>query len=859
MKILNKLTLRNLKLNKKRTIVTIIGIILSTALICAVAGMVSSLQATLVENAKENNGNRHITIESVATDDLKYFENNRHVELMYLVENLGYAPLVGSENPYKPYIYIIGYTKEAFANSKINLEDGRLPENASEIVISKSIIDNAEVDINIGDRISLDIGNRVCSDGSIMTQNNPYFVYEEGYNEIDDCNETLDYKYTKEYTVVGIMERLDYNVEAYNAPGYTVITYTDTLTSNSYDVSLLFKDPGYYEDFLNTLANSNNLKNYGYTLNADLLRWQGVGLSGSNQNMLYTVAGVVIAIIILTSVFVIRNSFNISITEKTKQYGMLASIGATSKQIKKNVLYEGFILGIIGIPIGILCGIFADFVLCYVINILLPDFIEETKFIFSVPILPILLSAILAIVTIYLSVISAARKSSKISPIEAIRNNNEIKINPKKLKTPKIINKVFGIGGEIAYKNLKRSRKKYRTTVISLVVSISVFIALSSFLNYGFGVAGQYYKDIAYNLQVSIYPKATEADTVTDGAIKSSYDEILALNNINNYSLQRSILLEIDMKEYMTDEGFYNYYGEEKEEYQDDTLSYLQIISLGDAEYKRYIESLGGNINDYQNGGIIIDDFSYYSSDHYEHYNVYNVSEGDTINGKFEDGNSYQINIVKRTDKRPMGLEGNYSSSGYLIIPDSMMDNLDYNYEALYINSSDTSKLESDINDYLKNTDYEYYLYNVEQEVNAQKSMLLLVAIFLYGFIIVISLIGITNIFNTITTNMNLRSKEFAMLKSIGMTSREFNRMIHLESIFYGTKSLLIGIPLGLLGSFAIYKAFEVGNDLGYMLPWQAILISIVVVFLLITIIMHVSVKKINKQNIIDTIRNENI
>ena len=538
---------------------------------------------------------------------------------------------------------------------------------------------------------------------------------------------------------------------------------------------------------------------------------------------------------------------------------MLASIGATSKQIKKNVLYEGFILGLIGIPIGILCGIFADFVLCYVINILLPDFIEETKFIFSVPILPILLSAILAIVTIYLSVINAARKSSKISPIEAIRNNNEIKINPKKLKTPKIINKIFGIGGEIAYKNLKRSRKKYRTTVISLVVSISVFIALSSFLNYGFGVAGQYYKDIAYNLQVSIYPKATEADTVTDDAIKSSYNEILALNNINNYSLQRSILLEIDMKEYMTDEGFYNYYGEEKEEYQDDTLSYLQIISLGDAEYKRYVESFGGNINDYQNGGIIIDDFSYYSSDHYEHYNVYNVSEGDTINGKFENGNSYQINIVKRTDKRPMGLEGNYSSSGYLIIPDSMIDNLDYNYEALYINSSDTSKLESDINDYLKNTDYEYYLYNVEQEVNAQKSMLLLVAIFLYGFIIVISLIGITNIFNTITTNMNLRSKEFAMLKSIGMTKREFNRMIHLESIFYGTKSLLIGIPLGLLGSFAIYKAFEVGNDLGYMLPWQAILISIVVVFLLITIIMHVSIKKINKQNIIDTIRNDNI
>ncbi len=859
MNILKKITLRNLKLNKKRTIVTIIGIILSTALICAVAGMVSSLQATLIENAKENNGNRHITIENVAKKDLKYFENNRHIDLMYLMENIGYAPLVGSTNPYKPYVYIVGYTAEAFENARIILVDGRLPENASEIIISESIIDNAEVDINIGDRISLDIGNRICSDGSLMMQNNPYFVYEEGYNEIDDCHETLDYKYSKEYTVVGIMERLDYNIEAYNAPGYTVITYTQNLISDSYDVSLLFKDPGYYEDFINTLANSNDLKDYSYNLNADLLRWQGVGLSGSNQNMLYTVAAVVIVIIILTSVFVIRNSFNISITEKTKQYGMLASIGATSKQIKKNVLYEGFILGLIGIPIGILCGIFADFILCYVINILMPDFIQDTKFIFSIPLLPVLLSALLAIITIYLSVISAARKSSKISPIEAIRNNNELKINSKKLKTPKIIQKVFGIGGEIAYKNLKRSRKKYRTTVISLVVSISVFISLSSLLNYGFGVASQYYKDIAYNMQVSVYPKATNAENVTDDMIKETYDEILDLDNIDKYSLHRRVLLEIDMKKYMTDEGFFNYYGEEKNKYTDDTSSYIELIALSDAEYKRYVTSLGGNINDYQNGGIIIDEFSYYSNDHYEHYNIYNFRAGDTLTGILENGNTYQIPIIKRTDIRPMGLEGNYSSSGYLVISDTQMDNLDFTYESLYLYTSDTSKLESEINDYLKNTDYEYYLYNVEQEVNAQKSMLLLIAIFLYGFIIVISLIGITNIFNTITTNMNLRSKEFAMLKSIGMTSREFNRMIHLESIFYGTKSLLIGIPLGLIGSYAIYKAFEVGNDLGYMFPWQAILISIVVVFLLISLIMHISVKKINKQNIIDTIRKDNI
>ncbi len=858
MNILNKLTIRNLKLNKKRTIVTIIGIILATALICAVAGMFSSLQATLIASAKENNGNQHITVEGIKSDDLKYFENNRHVESMYIIENLGYAPLTGSKNPYKPYMYVIAYTEEAFDNTKITLVDGRLPQNASEIIIAKSIIDNAEVNIEIGDRISLDIGSRVCSDGSIMTQNNPYFVYEEGYNEIDECNETLNYKYTKEYTVVGIMERLDYNIESYNAPGYTVITYTDNLSSNSYNVSLLFKDPGYYKDFINTLANSDDLKDYNYTLNADLLRWEGVGLSGSNQTMLYTVAGVVIAIIIITSVFVIRNSFNISITEKTKQYGMLASIGATSKQIKKNVLYEGFILGLIGIPIGILCGILAVFILCNVVNFLMPEFIRDTTFVFSVTILPILLSVALAVITIYLSVISAARKSSKISPIEAIRNNNEIKINPKKLKTPKVIGKIFGIGGEIAYKNLKRSRKKYRTTVISLVVSVAVFISLSSLLNYGFNLTGMYYKDLGFNMEVSIYPKATDTETTNDD-ILSAYNDILSLNNIDKYSLERRTLLEVDGKKYLSDDGFFNYYGDPKDEFNEESLVNIELVSLGDAEYERFIERIGGNKEDCQNGGILIDDGSMYVDDHYKHFNIYNVDVGDTITGKLENSTEYSLNIVARADERPMGLENLYSSSGYIIVSDSMMDSLDYSYNSLFINSSDTTELESDINDYLENTDYEYYLYNVEEEVNAQKSMILLISIFLYGFIIVISLIGITNIFNTITTNMNLRSREFAMLKSIGMTKREFNRMVHLESIFYGTKSLLIGIPLGLLGSFGIYKAFAVGNDFGFIVPYLAILIAVVIVFLLIGLIMHVSVKKINKQNIIETIRNENI
>ena len=184
------------------------------------------------------------------------------------------------------------------------------------------------------------------------------------------------------------------------------------------------------------------------------------------MNMLYAVAGVVIGIIILTSVFVIKNSFDIANQEKKKMYGMLSSVGATSKQIKKNVLHEGFILGLIGIPLGILSGILADYILVIIINYFAKYTSDDFKFVFSISIWPVILSIILGAVTIYLSILRAAKKSSKISPIEAIRNNNEIKINSKKIKSSKLVDKLFGVGGDIAYKNLKRNKKTNRTTII---------------------------------------------------------------------------------------------------------------------------------------------------------------------------------------------------------------------------------------------------------------------------------------------------------------------------------------------------------------------------------------------------------
>lgn len=844
MNILNELTIKNLKLNKKRTIVTIVGIVLSVALICAVAGMVTSFQATLVNIAITDGGNRHLTIENVSKKDLKYFTNNSHVKSMYLSESFGYAK-VDNINKYKPYAYVVGYTKSAFDNTTLKLVSGRLPENNKEIIVSVPFKNSAKV--KIGDTISLDIGKRVCTDGTILNQSNPYFV-EEG--ETDLCHEYITDTSKHEYKIVGITERLNYNIEGYSAPGYTLITKIDKASDNI-NVSLLFKDAKYYKEYINNIANDNDLNKYNITLNDELLRWSGASLSDRTMNMLYAVAGVVIGIIILTSVFVIKNSFDIANQEKKKMYGMLSSIGATSKQIKKNVLHEGFILGLIGIPLGILSGIFADYILVIIINYI--GNFNDVKFVSSISIWPVILSIILGVVTIYLSVVRAAKKSSKIAPIEAIRNNNEIKINSKKIKSSKIVDKLFGVGGDIAYKNLKRNKKRNRTTIISIVISVAVFISLSSFLSYGFKLTNQYYQDANYDIQ--LYLRDTNEEES-----KKIINDIIKMDNVSRYSIIRSMSMIFDYKKY---------YNEDVLEYFDgvEDLS-LRIMSVGEEEFKRILKENKISDTNFDYKGLLIDKNIFYQegSKNYKEVNLLDLNKFKTVTGSINN-KDLNIEILKRIDNSLMGFQKVYSETPTIIVSDEFYDYIVSNYNvnatdsrSLYIKSSDCEKLESLIKEYLLDENINNYsLFNIETEAKAQRSLITLVAIFLYGFIIVISLIGVTNIINTISTNMNLRRREFAMLKSIGMTKNEFNKMINLESIMYSTKALIIGIPLGLLGSFAIYKAFANGSDYGFIFPWQAILIAIFVVYILVSFIMYFALRKTKSENIIDTIKDENI
>lgn len=895
MKILNKLTVKNLKLNKSRTIVTIIGIMLSCALIMVVAGMAASAQQTMVNLQINITGNYDLFVKGANKKIIDNAQANRNVKDIYIKQNLGCAYLPQAKFDTKPYINVVAFNEKSFTDCfNVTLKEGRLPQNGNELVLSQSVIENSKADYKLGDTVALDLGKRVYASGDeIPLDDTDYFNDTKGTEKLVDTHK-------KTYTVVGVFNKVSSSYFA--ADSNSASSSAFTLAEENADINDLFisfTSDG-EKDYITTSGEILNLtgddfeslKNdfevylengdfYEASINKDLLRYKGFALSDEYMRMLFSLAVIIIVIIAISSIFVIRNSFAISITEKTKLYGMLASIGATSKQIRHNVLFEGFVLGIIGIPAGILLGVGVIALLVVILNALLENMLNGISFVYAVPWWAAVISAVMSAVIILFSTLSSAFRASRIAPITAIRGNNDIKINKNKRKSykaPKFIKKLFGVGGEIAYKNLKRSKKKYRTTVISIIVTVAMFISISTFIEYGMKITGDHFKDIPYNITVHANDKLSYDE------YENIYKRIIADTDINSS-------IKACENYYGNIVGLTDYYTEDAKaaELSGGDLAY--VFGVDNKSFKEYVTALGYNYDDVKDKALITNDFKYYNSDNI----LIKGKEFDlpmnTVVKLYPNGNpSYtedDIKEIQKTDPDFVYNPDDYKSVDLVIydtinkeVPGSIVSGImsTLNEGSVLVSEDYFKKLFAEDNEYtsrvividsaepaqtveyIKNLGIDGLdIYNLNDQKEMMNAVVLIIAIFAYGFIIVISLIGITNVFNTINTNMRLRSKEFAMLKSIGMTKKEFNRMIRLESLFYGLKSLLIGVPLGLLGGYAIFKATGNTIMLDYSFPTMAVLISIVFVFFVVWLIMKISISKVNKQNIIETIRNDNI
>ena len=848
MSILNDLTIKNLKLNKKRTIVTIVGIILSTALMVGIGLLFSSFQDYMIRETISYNGKYEAEYGDVSLDKLNSIDKK---DFSYFYQKaIGFSKF-DSANEYKPYIYISSVDKEYF--KELHLISGRFAENDSELVISNHINTNGGASYKIGDIITLKYGERVV-EGVNTLANNEY--YEE---------ETLNIVGEKTYTIVGIVERS--NFEDYSASGYSTFTLDMNDKEGTVNVFVMFNNKKKIikqsEDLAKKLGYDNTI-----SYNSTLLALYGESTYGNIMKSMITMIVIMLSLVSIGCIVVIYNSFAISVMERKKEFGLLSSIGAMKKQLSYTVFFEALIEGIIGIILGI-CGAYIGIgTVILIINNLIGD-ILVLKLNLVTNIVFIIIPVIFMILVIFISALVPSRRAAKVSPIEAIRQNDDIKINKKKIKTGKLVNKLFGIEGEIALKNIKRNKKKYRVTIVSLFISIVLFISFSSYMNYTIDTASSVMGEVPYDYQISYFGDDNDIDAL------DKISEIIKSNDVKEYVSYSASNLSI-IGNYTYSDEYLDFY---KNAYGDDGIKaltnlkyqYISIYILDDISYNKYKELIGLD----KDSVILLNKFKgvSYGNNKRVNYDIPVINNGD-INIKicnFND-NDEDVDTTKYCNKKIDNIfitnksfdlieEFSYMSDFKLIVNKKLYDNISDSgthytqFNIISDNTDNIDKLTKELDKY-DNVNYT----NVKESMKQANNMILVIKILMYGFIGLVTLIGVTSVFNTISTSMALRKREFAVLRSIGLTRKGFNKILFFESLFFGLKSLIYAIPVSLGVTIIIHYALaDIMSINSIVIPWKAIIISIVSVFVIVLLTMMYSTSKIKKHNIIEQIREENI
>lgn len=868
MNLYTSLTLRYLKENKRRTIVTIIGIILSTALICGIGNISVSLMDHKIRETIANDGEFHATFYDIKKDDISTITNSAGISKSALSESLGYAKLDKDD---KYMIQIKEYDENAFKGYQIKLKDGRFPSNDKEIVLSEESLKKSNK--KIGDSISFNIGKRVDEDGN--SREGDLWAYE---------NEKIINATKKDFKIVGTIEKpgVEWNGSDAVVTGITYLDINNIDKNQDVNVSISVNKPTEIYEIAPKIAknlglklkdvsgdNYNNKQGIHYenlSFNEHLLRLQGASVYSNINNSIYMIIIIVTVLVVICTIATVYNAFSISISERKKQFGILNSIGATKSQIIKLVFIEAFIVSVIAIPIGIVCGtISVDLVFRFIQRFFENSFIADMNLRVVYNPYIIIGSILIVLITIGISAILPAITAAKISPLEAIKNSSNLKIG--KVKDSKIVRFIFKTEGVLAYKNLRRNKKKFRITLFSLIISVVIFISFSGFMK--LFIKANQVQSSQMNYDLYLYKNGFAEDD-------KFINELKKVKGIENFSINNEYSIGTNVGENNINKGYKEliekYFTKENK---NDEVVYNFSNSLfffpGDEAISKLKLKTGKFDKEtaIKENGIILRNKSYYEEPGKKgDVSLTNYKVGDIIDayeiGYDEKNDKEIIETVKlkvlatTEDLLPGQLSSSYMGLDFITY-DEVGQKLGFNINKgrMYISTNkeeNTRKAIKEIAEkygYTVNDEIEYARKN-EQSMMAMK-------VFVYGFVSVISLVSITNIVNTISTNINLRKRELAIIKSIGVTPSGFNKMIYLESLLYGALSLIYGIPIGMGITILMNKTLGDVINLGMVIPWNAIIISFVGIFIITFIASYIPMKKINKENIIDSIRQESI
>ena len=922
MNIMNRLAWRSLWKNRTRTLVTIVGIILSAAMFAAVATLGVSLRQYLVDITIYNTGNYFIRFDNATAEEVEAIQAREEISRLGIAKTLGYIN-AGTEEKNQSYI-LTALDASAFEMRTILLKKGRLPEAPGEIAVPEHCLWYLQAMGMAGE-----LGETVSFDVVPRYEDEYYYDHMPEFPISDIPN------FTESYVIVGILDSDSSRMSDWRMEPMNFITVDDG--THAFHWARLFAKTA---DPMDAYALQDASLANVCSVNTDLLNYYGASRYTNINDLIYTACAILMVIILACSVSLIYNAFSISLTERARDFGLLSSVGATKKQLRRSVYFEALTLSIIGVPLGILCGYFGIAVTLYftgdLITGLMIGSLQSGVIFRAVPSLPAFCCAgVVAVVTVLISAWLPLKKAMKLDPISSIRQNGDYQI-PKKLRSSRFTGKFFGVPGLMSAKYYSVSRKKYRSTVISLTLSVIIFLTSVGFTGIFTELAGENSNTSNYDFSISATPEQYEEirnlvfveesamiwhesyeGILTSGSYAAEHLEImekLAATGLyvspglspNLYFLEdahfRTYLQEqgIDPEPYFQgdipravclrskgtlyidhEDGTFDrvtmtapvfeslpavidiyssqlstgiielivsFGGGMDFEYTDWNGHLIQTFTLYDAEVPpEYPANADGTISFIRiprttEDGNIVEDFHYFSLD--------TMTVGEYLLTEEDMPVLPDIEVLEQVDELPFGVDNfSYCNSLVLLLPESWL--FEDCMNDLKVKTSDYHSMVSWLRANLQEHEYEDHLQSQIQ----YRNLMTIINVFSYGFIILVSLICVCNVFNTISTNIALRRRDFGMLRSVGMQERQLRRMLLLECARYGVRSLLWGLPIGVGAGYGIYRLLDLGSAVTYRFPWMAVCIAALAVFFIVFITMRYAVHKLRRDDPITAIR----
>lgn len=594
-------------------------------------------------------------------------------------------------------------------------------------------------------------------------------------------------------------------------------------------------------------------------------------------------------IIVAMAVVVISNVFLVSAKERIAQFGTLKCVGATAKQIVGTVMYESLFLSVIGIPCGIILGLLLTFLGVGVANHYFSELnslvhMMMTEITLNLPFVVSWQACISAILVSFFAVaISAylpARKASKVSAINSIRDTGEIKISGKQVRTGHWFGKVFGIEGELALKNWKRNKRTMKASVISLSVSVILFFSLGALHQIARNLESYLYPDrkqsviVDYtsNYDVENHPVTGREETIYTKPIDSElgnqisdqlkrYDDTDFFGVGNDYDTYYTMIPESQISDEMLDTP--EFFDGDTRLDPDTTELSVEIIVIDKDNYEALCKKAGVS-----NGSTILLNHYEYNDNGTEREYVPFLSSLKKLTLFKADGSREEVSIDAALTKEEIPEELMYPNTNTntvrLVVPHAMVRGYNWNsapadidgYMA-YANEVMKERFPEGEEESYMEAGYNTRVYKMNDYMKVMNIAIVLVSVFMYSFVILLTLIGFTNVVSTMTTNVQMRFREFAVLESVGMTAEGIRKMLNIESVLCSAKALLYGLPVGLFVTCLLNLCVRKVFAMPLVFPWKSFLLCIALVFFITWVTQSNAIRKFKNQNIIETIRSE--